>query len=498
MSTDTKGDHFIGIDVGTSAVKAVLVDSAQEIVAEVEVPLVTSRPQPGWSEQHPDLWWQAVERVLASFHGRQAALVARVGAIGLSGQMHGAVMLDSALTPLRPAILWNDSRSGAEAEALARLFPDLARETGVMPMSGLTAPKLDWLAHHEPDLRAKLAMLMLPKDYVRLKLTGTCITDMSDAAGTWLLDEARRAWSPAALAALKIRESQLPRLVEGNAAASIILPALAARFGLAEGVIVAGGAGDAAAGAVGIGAIKDGDAFLSLGTSGQLFVTTSAFRPAPDLMVHAFCHALPGRWLQMGAMLSAASSLAFATDLFQCEVTVLLAEAEAAAPAGPLLFLPYLTGERTPHNDPDARGVLFGLTPATSRGEVVRAIMEGVAFSFADARDCLAQSGTYITEAGVIGGGARSPLWLQILSDVLDLPLVRYDASARGPAFGAARLARLALTHEAPETVCTAPKISGRVTPHPREVEAYARRLPHFRGLYQALKSQFPHLQHQD
>ncbi len=495
MSTHNQSDHFIGIDVGTSAVKAVLVDKTQEIVAEADVALATSRPHRGWSEQHPDLWWQAVEHVLGQFHQRHAAAMARVGAIGLSGQMHGAVMLDAAMTPLRPAILWNDSRSGAEAEALAQRFPDLSRETGVMPMSGLTAPKLDWLARHEPALRANLAMLMLPKDYVRLKLTGDCVTDMSDAAGTWLLDEAQRAWSPTALGALNISQRQLPRLVEGSEAAGAVRADLAARFGLRPGVIVAGGAGDAAAGAVGIGAINDGDAFLSLGTSGQLFVTTSSFRPAPQLMVHAFCHALPGRWLQMGAMLSAASSLAFASDLFGTEVTALLAEAEKASPAGPLLFLPYLTGERTPHNDPDARGVLFGLTPATSRGDVVRAIMEGVAFSFADARDCLARSGTTITEAGVIGGGARSPLWLQILSDVLDVPLVRYDASARGPAFGAARLARLALTREAAEAVCTAPKISATITPNPREVAAYARRLPHFRALYQALKSQFPPLQ---
>ena len=494
MSTHKRSDHFIGIDVGTSAVKAVLVDKAQEIVAEADVALTTSRPHMGWSEQHPDIWWAAAQHVLGYFHQTHAGAMAQVGAIGLSGQMHGAVMLDAAMMPLRPAILWNDSRSGAEAEALAQRFPELPNETGVMPMSGLTAPKLDWLARFEPTLRAKLAMLMLPKDYVRLKLTGDCVTDMSDAAGTWLLDEGRRDWSPTALAALNLSQGQLPRLVEGSDAAGVLRPELAARFGMSAGVIVAGGAGDAAAGAVGIGAIKDGDAFLSLGTSGQLFVTTNSFRPAPHLMVHAFCHALPGRWLQMGAMLSAASSLAFASDLFGAEVTTLLAEAQMALPAGPLLFLPYLTGERTPHNDPDARGVLFGLTPATSRGEVVRAIMEGVAFSFADARDCLARSGTLITKAGVIGGGARSPLWLQILSDVLDVPLVRYDASARGPAFGAARLARLALTGEAPETVCTAPKISATITPNPREVQAYARRLPHFRNLYQALKGEFKHL----
>ena len=484
--------HYLGLDIGTSAVKAVVIDEAQTVIVEAEAALGTSRPHPGWSEQNPQDWWRAVATVLDEFHAKVPRVMPRIAAIGLSGQMHGAVLLGADMQPLRPAMLWNDSRTGAEAATLAQDHPDVPALVGVLPMPGLTAPKIPWLAAHEPAVLAKLHKIILPKDYIRLQMTGECVTDMSDAAGTWWLDQARRDWCDAALAATGLARAQMPRLVEGNAVAGHLDRELALRWGLRPGIPVAGGGGDAAAGAVGIGAINPGDAFLSLGTSGQLFVTTLDYRPAPADMVHAFCHALPGRWFQMGAMLSAASCLAWAAEMFGVSAQVLAQEAQTASlrPSS-LLFLPYLTGERTPHNDPNAKGVLFGLTPSTTRADITQAIMEGVAFSFADARDALAKSGTPVERAGVIGGGTRSQLWLQTISDVLGIELVRYRASARGPAFGAARLAMLAATGADPAQVCTPPEIDGTIVPRADMTLAYAPRIERYRHLYQALKPEF-------
>ena len=484
--------HYLGIDIGTSAIKAVIVDEVQHAVAECDAALAISRPHPLWSEQNPVDWWQGVQAVLDSFAASHPRQFSDIAAIGLSGQMHGAVLLDDANLPLRPAMLWNDARTGPQARVLAEKHPNLARRVGVLPMPGLTAPKIPWLAANKPDVLARLRHVILPKDYVRLQLTGGLVTDMSDAAGTWWLDQARRDWCDEALAAVGLTRQQMPRLVEGSAISGHLRDDLARRWNLRPGIPVAGGAGDAAAGAVGIGAINHGDAFVSLGTSGQLNVATSDYRPAPETMVHAFCHALPGRWLQMGAMLSAASSLAWAARLLGADVGLLARDVEEAY-KGPtsLLFLPYLTGERTPHNDADAKGVLFGLTPDSGRLEVAQAVMEGVAFSFADAAHSLAQSGTHIGQVGAVGGGARSRLWLQMLANVLNVPVVRYEASARGPAFGAARLARLCVGGEAPEAICTAPPIDISVLPDAALVEAYRPRVERYRRLYRAVKGEF-------
>ncbi|MCP8940076.1 xylulokinase [Alsobacter sp. SYSU M60028] len=483
---------ILGIDIGTSAVKLVLVDEAERVIAERDAPLAVSRPRPSWSEQDPLDWWRAVGDLLDGLKRDEAAALAAVGAIGLSGQMHGAVLLGDDDAPLRPAMLWNDGRAAAEARALRASHPHLPAVVGVLPMAGFTGPKIPWLAAHEPDVLARLRTVMMPKDYVRLLLTGEKATDMSDAAGTWWLDEARREWSAEAAEATRLPKSALPRLLESPQPAGALLPELAARWGMGRGVVVAAGAGDAAAGAIGIGSVADGDAFLSLGTSGQLFVTTSHYRPAPETAVHAFAHALPGLWFQMGAMLNGASCLAFAAGLMRAEIETLLAEAERGF-AGPsrLIFLPYLTGERTPHDDPHARGVLFGLTPDTTRAEVMQAVLEGVAFSFADARDALAASGTRIGRAAVIGGGARSAFWMRILASVLGVTLARYQGGAKGPAFGAARLGRLALTGEDPARLCAKPAILDETAPDPALHAAYAPRLDAYRRLYAALHPEF-------
>lgn len=484
---------YLGIDVGTSAIKAVLVDERQTVLAESNVPLSVSRPRPLWSEQEPEAWWRAVEQAVAHLRGQADAAFADIRGIGLSGQMHGAVLLDETDRPLRPAILWNDGRSFREAEELQAEHPDLSRTVGVLPMPGFTAPKLLWVARHEPETFRAIRTVLLPKDYIRLKLTGQRTTDMSDAAGTWWLDEGRRSWSDRALATTGLDRRQMPHLVEGSEPSGLLRPELVQNWGVSNNVIVAGGAGDAGAGAVGLGAIDEGAAFLSLGTSAQLLVATNTFRPAPDTLVHAFCHAVPDRWFQMAAMLNGASCLAWAAEFLREDISTLLRETEDrfVQPAA-CLFLPYLTGERTPHNDPHARGVLFGMSPQTDRVEFVQAVLEGVAFSLADAKECIEEAGTRLSGAGVIGGGSRSGLWTKILANALDLPLTRYKGGDKGPAFGAARLARLAATGEPIEFVCTAQRVHDVVFPEPHLVEAYRPRIEAFRRLYRALRPEFP------
>ena len=471
---------FLGLDIGTSSVKAVLVDAADRVVAVADRPLTVDRPQPTWSEQDPESWVAATLAAvddLAAAHPRE---VAAVRGIGLSGQMHGAVLLDAAERVLRPAILWNDGRSVAECAELEARFPDLHAVTGNLAMPGFTAPKLLWLAKHEPEIFAATARVLLPKAFVRLRLTGEAIEDMSDASGTLWLDPARRDWSDAALAACGLSRAAMPALIEGSAPAGRLSPALAARWGMAEPPIVAGGAGDNAATAVGLGAIRPGDAFLSLGTSGVLWVTTDRFAPNPASAVHAFAHAVPGTWHQMGVMLSAASCLAWWADVCGRDAGTLLAElGETPNGVGDVLFLPYLTGERTPANDPALRAVFAGLGAGHDRRALTLAVLEGVGHAVVDNRDALAAAGTTVAEIDLVGGGSRSRLWAQILADQLEIPVHRVEEGAVGAAHGAARLGRLAATGEAPEAVCTRPRRLETFTPDPGR--AAAQRAAHAR-----------------
>jgi xylulokinase len=484
---------FLGIDVGTSAVKALLVDDDQHVLAEATEPLTTSRPRPLWSEQHPQDWWSAVGRAVLGLRQGSPNGLSAVRALGLSGQMHGAVLLGDDGDVLRPAILWNDGRSHEECRVLEQRVPALATIAGVPAMPGFTAPKLVWLATHEPETFARIGAVLLPKDYVRMRLTGERITDRSDAAGTLWLDQATRAWSDEILRATGLSAAQMPRLVEGSEIGGMLLPEVARAWGLAENVVIAGGGGDAAAGAVGIGAVSDGDAFISLGTSGQYFVTTASYRPYPAAFVHAFCHAVPERWFQMAALLNAASCLAWAAKLLhEDDIDALLGRVEAQyRSAGSLLFLPYLSGERTPHNDPYARGVFFGLDTQTSAETLVQSVLEGVALAFAEAQDCVAAAGTRVERIAAIGGGSRSRLWMRILANALDRPVVLYREGAKGPAFGAARLARLAVTGETVHDVCTIPPVSDVIEPESALVDAYRTAGERFRRLYCAVKAEF-------
>jgi len=450
---------YLGLDIGTSSVKAVLVDGADRVVAVAERPLVVTRPRPLWSEQDPESWVAATLAAVDELAAARPAEIAAVAGIGLSGQMHGAVLLDAADRVLRPAILWNDGRAGAECRALEAAFPDLHAVTGNLAMPGFTAPKLLWVRTHEPEIFAKTARVLLPKAFVRLRLTGEAIEDMSDASGTLWLDPARRDWSEAALAATGLSRAHMPALVEGSAPAGRLLPALVARWGMTAAPVVAGGAGDNAATAVGLGAIAPGDAFLSLGTSGVLWVTTDRFAPNPASAVHAFAHCLPATWHQMGVMLSAAACLSWWAGVAGAGAEALLAELgdDPTPGAGPL-FLPYLTGERTPANDPELRAIFAGLGAGDGRPALTRAVLEGVGHAVIDNRDALAAAGTTVAAIDLVGGGSRSRLWAQILADQLAIPVHRVEEGAVGAAHGAARLGRLAATGESPAAVCSPPR----------------------------------------
>ncbi len=480
---------FLGIDIGTSSIKSVLVDGGDRVLCSATAALEVSRPRPGFSEQDPAQWWAGVVATLDEIKAKAARELAAVTGIGLSGQMHGATLLDKAGAVLRPCILWNDGRSTVECAELEAAFPDLHRITGNLAMPGFTAPKLLWLRKHEPGIFARIAMVLLPKAYIRYRLTGDQVEEMSDAAGTLWLDTGKRAWSDAALAAGGMTRAQMPRLVEGSAVSGTLRSDLAQRWGMARPPVVAGGAGDNAAGAIGLGAIRDGDAFLSLGTSGVLWVTTATFAPNPASAAHAFCHAIPDTWDQMGVVLSAAASLVWLSGVLEdSEANLLAALGEAPTGPSPVTFLPYLTGERTPHNDAGIRGMFYGLSPDTGRAQLVQAVLEGVAFAFKDCRAALEAAGSRIAAADVIGGGSRSRFWIRILASVLDLPLHRLAEGETGAAFGAARLGRMAATGESPAAVCTPPQRLETVLPDRSLSAAYADAYRRYRNFYPAIK----------
>ena len=478
---------FLGIDIGTSEVKTVLIDEAQRVQASARAALTVERPEPGFSEQDPDAWWRAVEATLDQLKAETPAALAAVRGIGLSGQMHGATLLDEACRPLRPAILWNDGRSSAECAELESMA-DFRGIGGNLVMPGFTAPKLRWVEKHEPEVFARIGRVLLPKDHVRLKLTGEAVSEMSDSAGTLWLDVAKRSWSSELLAATHLDERQMPRLVEGSAVSGELRPELARRWGMGGRVVVAGGGGDNAAGACGIGAVRPGEAFLSLGTSGVLFVANDRFRPNVEGAVHAFCHAVPGVWHQMAVILAAADSLAWwaaQVGSTPAELTAALDVIEAPSPA---LFLPYLGGERTPHNDVAVRGAFAGLAHECDRRALTQAVLEGVAFAFKDGLLALEAAGTEVAAITAIGGGSRSRAWLLIIASVLQRPLVVPAAGDVGAAFGAARLALAAADGADPLAVCTAAPAADVVEPSRALADAYRSRFERYRALYPALK----------
>ncbi len=439
---------YLGLDIGTTATKAILIDRGQAVMARAQTAYPTEHPAPGLSEQDPARWLEAIRAVLAQLREAAPSALAAVEGIGLSGQMHSLVVLGADQAPLCPAILWNDTRGAAECGKLMADIPDLGTLTGVIAMPSFTAPKLLWLRGHRPDLFARIAHILWPKDYVRLWLTGEWATDMSDAAGGQMLDGAARRWAEPVLGALGLSHRQLPPLLEGTAVAGRLRPEAAEALGLPAGIPVAAGGGDAGTGALGLSCVSGGSSFISLGTGTNFVVAQEVFAPRPEATLHDFAHCVPGRWYQMAAMLNGASCLAWVAGLTgESDIGALLAKVERRY-AGPsrVVFLPYLNGERTPHNDTAIRGSFIGLDSATDAVDIAQAVLEGVAFSLKDARNALLAAGCDFETPAFIGGGSRSMLWGRIIASVLGAPLGRREGADLGPALGAARLGLIAAT----------------------------------------------------
>ncbi|MGX9847428.1 xylulokinase [Limimaricola litoreus] len=478
---------YLGIDLGTSGLRALLVDEAGQPIGSAERAYAAAHPHPGWSEQDPADWIAALDGAVEELRQAHPAF-AQLAGIGVAGHMHGATLLDASDRVIRPCILWNDSRAHEEAARLDAI-EGVRALSGNIVFPGFTAPKLEWLRAHEPENHARMAKVLLPAAYLNLYLTGEHVADMSDSAGTSWLDVGARDWSEKLLDAGGMRRDQMPRLVEGSAQAGTLRAELAARWGLSGRVVVAGGAGDNAAAACGMGALDEGQGFVSLGTSGVLLAARDGYSPAPQTALHTFCHAVPGRWYQMGVMLSATDSLnwlASITGARPAELTAGLGE-EILAP-GRVRFLPYLSGERTPHNDAAIRGSFTGLGTDTGRDDMTRAVLEGVAFGLRDSHEALKAAGARIERLMAIGGGARSRYWLRLIATVLGVPLDLPKDGEFGAALGAARLGLVAATGARPEEVMTAPEIGERIAPDAGLADAFDAAHARFRQAYPAIR----------
>jgi len=476
---------FIGLDLGTSHLKGIVIDDAQNVCAEASVSLSLMRPKNGWSEQNPQDWLDATENVMASLANK--VNLKKVNAIGLSGQMHGATLLDKNDNTLRPCILWNDTRSAEEASYLdsKTIFRNL---TGNIVFPGFTAPKLAWVRKHEPNIFAKISKVLLPKDYLRLWLCGEYVAEMSDAAGTSWLDVKRRDWSDALLAETDLDRSQMPTLIEGCEISGVLKKTHASKWGLPHGVIIAGGGGDNAASAIGVGVVKAGDAFVSLGTSGVLFAASDEYQPDAASAVHTFCHALPNTWHQMGVILAATDAMNWFGQVLNSSAQEMTNDLGVLKAPSKTLFLPYLGGERTPHNDAQIRASFINLDHNADRQAMIRAVIEGVAFAFRDCFDALSSTGTKINQLVAVGGGAKSEYWVQAIATTLGLPISIPVAGDYGGAFGAARLGMIAYGINRYD-VAISPKIKHIIEPVMSLHDDYLSALKSYRETYKVLKA---------
>ncbi len=489
--------YLLGLDISTTGAKALIIDEGGAVIASHTTPQPISQPRPLWSEQNPADWWAGMQGAIRNALKEADLTGEDIAAIGLTGQMHGLVMLDEAGNVLRPSILWNDQRTQAQCDAMTEKigFERLIELTGNRALTGFTAPKILWVRDYEPDVYAKTRHILLPKDYIRLMLTGEYATDLAGAAGTSLLNVKERAWSEEVVTALEIPMAWLPPVHEGPQITGTVNAAGAAATGLKVGTPVVGGGGDQAAGAVGVGAVKPGIIALSLGTSGVVFSTLDQYAYEPQGRLHAFCHAVPGMWHFMGVMLSAAGSLQWYSDTFAPGVPfddLLKPAAEIAPGSDGLLFMPYLTGERTPHPDPLARGAFIGLTSRHTMAHMTRAVLEGVSFGLKDTFELIAAAGLPDEiEVRVAGGGAKSPLWRGILADILGAPLVS-TSTTEGGAYGAALLASVgAGLYPDVQSVCDAfITTSDPVTPGSNQ-GLYEQPYQVYKSLYPLLKDTF-------
>lgn len=480
---------YLGLDFGTSSVKGVLIDARQKILATASAPLKVSRPQPGWSEQNPEDWWKACNKVVKELGRMKPKAIAAVEGIGLSGQQHGATLLDKAGKPLRPCILWNDARSYQECADIEKAEPKARAISGNIPLAGFTAPKLVWVKKHEPKIFSQVAKVLLPKDYIRLRMTGEYASDMSDSSGTYWLDVAKRDWSEKLVAASGMGIEQMPKLYEGTDATGRLTPAVARAWNMPKRPVVAGGGGDNAAAACGIGAVSDNSALVSIGTSGVLFVSNDKFRPNAGRAVHAFCHAVPGTWHQMGVILSAAGSLEWLAGVLGVPAPKLTtALGTKLTGPSPALMLPYLSGERTPVADAQVRGLIMGLGHESDHKTLTHAALDAVAFAFRDSLEALKDAGTEVKRVTAVGGGSKSELWLKIIATVLGVPVDLPAAGDVGGAFGAARLGLIAATGADFRKVLTAPKTARTIKPEAKAREAYEEHYRRYAKIYPAIK----------
>jgi xylulokinase len=479
---------YLGIDIGTSAVKAVIASPEGWEISNCSEPLSLDIPVRNWSEQRPEIWWEATRKVCGMLRRNRPRDWKDIKGIGLSGQMHGAVLLDREFAVIRPAILWNDGRSAQQCRTLEERLPDIAGLCGVPAMPGMTAPKIMWVREFEPENYARIRHVLLPKDFVRLQLTGETATDMVDASGTMWFDTGKRRWSPLLCDISDTDPSWLPVCYEGTEISGELTSKAAKMLGLGPGIPVAAGAGDAAAGAIGIGAVEDGDTFVSLGTSSQLFVSTACYQPDAGRTVHAFAHGVPGRWSMIAAMLNGAAPMSWLASILKSDISILLEEAQDARPDAVPHFLPYLTGERTPHNDPSIRGAFYGLDAGMGRSALMRAVVDAIAYTLCDGRDSIESAGRSIRMPGAIGGGTRSDYVLQTVSDAMELPIQRYQGARTGPALGAARLAMIASGGAGLDAAAIKPETDRIFEPDVTMADYHRDRLATFRALYHALK----------
>ncbi|MBL4767824.1 MAG: xylulokinase [Rhodobacteraceae bacterium] len=480
---------FIGLDLGTSGVRALLVGENGDVVASAESATPVSHPHPGWSEQDPDDWITACRAALAELRQTNPDDIAKLRGISLSGQMHGATLIDKNGDVLRPCMLWNDTRSFEQAARLDAI-PAFREISGNIVFPGFTAPKVQWVADNEPAIFARIAKVLLPKDYLSLWLTGNSVSDMSDSAGTAWMDVGARTWSGTLLELCGMRRDQMPDLIEGTSVAGILRPDLAADLGLPKGVTIIAGGGDNAVAACGVGALSEGDGFVSLGTSGVLLAARAGFAASPESAVHTFCHAIPDAWYQMGVILAATDSLNWLSGIVGQSPAELTAElGETISSPGTLHFLPYLSGERTPHNDSAIRGAFTGLDIATTRTDMTRAVLEGVSFALRDNLEALKSTGANLTRVLAIGGGAQSRYWVELIATVLHLPVDLPEKGEFGAALGAARLAICGITGASPKDVMTKPAIAETIHPRADLIAVYDASYHKFAALYPALKA---------
>ena len=492
--------YLMGLDISTTGAKALIINETGGVIAVANTPQPISQPKPLWSEQNPADWWDGIVKSIRAALAESGLKGEDISAIGLTGQMHGLVLLDSQGEVLRPSILWNDQRTQAQCDAMTAILglDRLIELTGNPAVTGFTAPKILWVRDNEPDIYAQVAQVLLPKDYIRYKLTDAYATDLAGAAGTSLLNVAERAWSQEVLDALEIPAEWMPPVHEGTQVTSQISAAAAAATGLAAGTPVVGGGGDQAAGAIGMGCVTPDKIGVTVGTSGVVFAPLSNYAYEPEGRLHAFCHAVPETWHFMGVMLSAAGSLQWYKDTFAAELDYdgLLAEAvEVPAGCEGLFFLPYLTGERTPHPDPLARGAFIGITSRHSRGHMTRAVLEGVAFGLKDSFTLIDQVGLPDKfEVRISGGGAKSPIWQEIIADVLGAPLVNINTT-EGGAFGAAILASVAAgVFDDVASACETMIQTGERVAVGDNHTIYAERYEIYRSLYPTLRETFARL----